>query len=161
MIASWSSSVTFIPWFHNCHCRPHLSPRPFASRQAGSGVDQVDESACSLLQCPPARIAGCFLNSLRAPVGTDICEDLCTVGQKFHEQHAKAVENVVLGSQDVRLTCAVPVKGSIQHCLCEVTVRIEVCPLSLSLETGCDVRCVRLSLPRIPPAGSCFRSSGL
>ena len=36
-------------------------------------------------------IAGSFLDSFRAPVSTNVCENLCTVGQQFHEQHTKAV----------------------------------------------------------------------
>ena len=85
------------------------------------------------------KIISCsFLNSLRAPVCTNISEDLCSVCEKFHEHHSKSVKNIVLCSQDVWLTCSVPVKGSIQHSFCKVTVRIEVCPLSLSLETSCQ-----------------------
>ena len=69
---------------------------------------------------------------------TIISEDLCSVCEKFHEHHSKSVKNIVLCSQDVWFTCSVPVKGGVQHSFCKVTVRIEICPLSLSLETGCQ-----------------------
>ena len=79
-----------------------------------------------------------FLNCLWAPVCTNISENLSTSCKKFHEHHSKSVENVVLCSKDVWLTSSVPVERCIQNCLCEVSVRIEVCPLSLSLESSCQ-----------------------
>ena len=97
----------------------------------------MQESAC--LFCNALQIiAGCFLDSIRAPVCTNICEDLCTAGKKLHKQHAKAVEGIILCCQNIRLSCTVPVKGRIAECLCEISVRIEISPLSLSLETGSD-----------------------
>ena len=89
--------------------------------------------------CYALKVISCsFLNSLRAPVCTNVSENLCSVCKKFHEQHSKSVKNIVLCSQDVWFTCSVPVKGGVQHSFCKVTVRIEICPLSLSLETGCQ-----------------------
>ena len=79
-----------------------------------------------------------FLNSLWAPVCTNVSEDLSSVCKEFHEHHSKTVENVILCSEDVWLTSSVPVEGCVQHSFCEVTVWIEVCPLSLSLETSCQ-----------------------
>ena len=79
-----------------------------------------------------------FLNSLWAPVCTNVSEDLSSVCKEFHEHHSKTVENVILCSEDVWLTSSVPVEGCVQHSFCKVTVWIEVCPLSLSLETSCQ-----------------------
>ena len=79
-----------------------------------------------------------FLNSLWAPVCTNISEDLSSVCKKFHEHHSKSVENVILCSEDIWLTSSVPVEGCVQHSFCKVTVWIEICPLSLSLETSCQ-----------------------
>ena len=102
-----------------------------------TGVDQVKESA-SFFSYAFKVISCSFLNSLRAPVCTNISEDLSSVCEEFHEHHSKTIENVVLCSEDVWLTSSVPVEGCVQHSFCEVTVRIEVCPLSLSLETSCQ-----------------------
>ena len=54
------------------------------------------------------------------------------------EQHSYAVAGIVLGSYDKCFTDTVPVKRSIEQSFRIVTVRIEVCPLALSLETGCN-----------------------
>ena len=124
------------PFFHNSVSV--LVLRLSVSIQtACAGVDQMDETA--VFFCNAFKIISCYsLNSIRAPVCTNICEHLRTVGKKFHEHHSKTVQYVVLCCQNVRLSCAFPVKGSIQHSLCKVSVRIEVCPLSLSLEACCQ-----------------------
>jgi len=102
-----------------------------------TGVDQVKESASFF--CNTFKVISCsFLNSFRAPVCTNVSEDLSSVCKEFHEHHSKTVENVILCSEDVWLTSSVPVEGCVQHSFCEVTVWIEVCPLSLSLETSCQ-----------------------
>ena len=123
------------PLFHNWVAISIFSLS--VSIQASStGVDQMKESA-SFFGNTLKVISCSFLNCLRAPVCTNISEDLSTSCKKFHEQHSKSVENIVLCSKDVRLTSAIPVEGCVQHSLCKVTVWIEVCPLSLALESSC------------------------
>ena len=94
----------------------------------------MQETACLLCDALQL-IAGCFLDGIRTPVCTNICEYLCAAGKKLHKQHTKAVESIILCCQNIRLSCAVPVKGRIAECLGEITVWIEIGPLSLSLET--------------------------
>ena len=98
----------------------------------------MDKSACFL--CLSFQlIAACrFLHCLRAPVCTNVCKNLRGIGKQLVEQHSKAVEYIVLGREDIGLSCSVPVKGGVEHCFRIVTVGIEVCPLSLSLEAGSD-----------------------
>ena len=126
----------FIPRFHHCVA---ISIFCFCIciQTASTGVDQMDKSAC-ILRYTFQIISGSFLNCFWAPVGTNISKHLRAVGKKFHEQHTHTVQNIILCCKNVWLSCSVPVKGSIQHSLREVTVRIEVCPLSLSLESCCD-----------------------
>ena len=84
-------------------------------------------------------LISCYsLHSVSAPVCTNISENLSFVCQKFHEQHSKTIQYVVLCCQNVWLSCSVPVEGTVQDCFCKVSVWIEVCPLSLSLESGCN-----------------------
>ena len=73
-----------------------------------------------------------------APVCTNVRENLSAVREQFHEQHAKPVQNVVLGRQNIRFSRTVPIEGSIQQCLREIAVRIEIRPLTLALESGCN-----------------------
>ena len=104
---------------------------------AGTGVDQVDNTvsiSCMTFQL----ISGNTLYGFAVPACTNIGKHLSSVGQQVHEQHAKTIQYVVLCSQNKRLSCSVPVEGSIQHSLREVTVRFVVCPLSLTLETTAD-----------------------
>ena len=79
-------------------------------------------------------IASRFLNRFRAPIGTHICKNLRPVGQKLHKHHSQAVEDVIFRREYIRLSRSVPVKGGIQHRFREITVGIEIRPLTLSLE---------------------------
>ena len=127
-IAFWSSSVTFHHSF--------ITPLPFSSLATPDASRQAapEEVSDKLWK----RTDYTWPCTWFAPVCTNISEDLSTSCKKFHEHHSKSVENVVLCSKDVWLTSSVPVERCIQNCLCEVSVRIEVCPLSLSLESSCQ-----------------------
>ena len=110
----------------------------FIESYLGMRVESVDEVEIIRRMSEEIYDKAEFEKALKwAPVCTNISEDLSTSCKKFHEQHSKSVENIVLCSKDVRLTSAIPVEGCVQHSLCEVTVRIEVCPLSLALESSC------------------------
>ncbi len=98
----------------------------------------MDKSACFLCLSFQLIAAGRFLHCLRTPVCTNIGKNLRRIGKQFIKEHSKAVEHIVLSRQDIGLSCSVPVKGGIEHCFRIVAVRIEVCPLSLSLEAGSD-----------------------
>ena len=102
-----------------------------------AGVNQMDKSA-RLLCNPLQLIAGGLLHRLGTPVSTHISENLSTIGQQLHKQHAQTVQHIVLRGQNIRLSGPIPVKGGIQHGLGEVTVRVEVGPLPLSLEACGD-----------------------
>src|SRR5699024_8272430 len=124
------------PFFHNS-VSVFIFCLSVGIQTACAGVDQMDETA--VFFCNAFKVISCYsLNSVRAPVCTNICEHLRAVGKEFHEHHSETVQYVVLCCQDVGLSCAFPVKGSIQHSLREVSVGIEVCPLSLTLETSCQ-----------------------
>ena len=97
----------------------------------------MDKSAALL--CNALKLIACgFLYGFGAPVCTHICKYLSTVCEQFHKQHSKTVENIVFCSENVRLSCTVPVKRCVQHSLGEVAVGVEVCPLTLTLEACGD-----------------------
>ena len=54
--------------------------------------------------------AGYTFHSFRAPVSTDVREDLCAVGQQMAEEHSHAVASIVFGSHNVSFTQTVPVE---------------------------------------------------
>ena len=54
------------------------------------------------------------LDSFGAPVGSDIGKALGCAGQQLAEQHAGAIYRILFSSDDVRLTNAGPVIGSIE-----------------------------------------------
>ena len=112
------------------------------------------------LATPSSVIAGRSLDRFRAPIGAHVREHLRAVGQQLHEQHAEAVERIVFGGKDVRLTRAVPVEGRVEHRLREVAVGIEIRPLALSLEAGRDGVVADHFFLAARRAGSCCRSSG-
>jgi len=102
-----------------------------------AGVDKVDKAAV-LFGLAFDLVAGGTLGGLGGPVGADVGEHLGAVGEKLHEQHAKTVENVVLGGKNVGLTGAVVVEGGVEQSFGEVAVGIEVGPLTLTLEAAGD-----------------------
>ena len=53
------------------------------------------------------------LDGIGAPVGTDIGEDLCGIGEQISEEHRQGVEGIVLRSHKTRHADAVPVEGAI------------------------------------------------
>ena len=95
------------------------------------------ESAC-LLCSALQLIARGLAHRFRAPICTHIRKNLGSIGQKLHEKHAQTVQHIIFRSQNIGLSCPVPVEGSVQHGLREITVGIEIRPLSLSLKTGGD-----------------------
>ena len=97
----------------------------------------MDKSAALL--CNALKLIACgFLYGFGAPICTHIGENLSTVCKKLHKQHSKTVEYIVFGSENIRLSCTVPVKRCVQHSLGEVAVGVEVCPLTLTLEACGD-----------------------
>ena len=83
-------------------------------------------------------VAGCLLDSLGAPVGAHVGEDLRRVRQQLAEEHAHAVERIVLGGEHVCLARAVPVERRVEHRFGEVAVRVKIRPLALALEAAGD-----------------------
>ena len=83
-------------------------------------------------------IARHALHRIARPVGAHVGENLRTVRQKLHEEHAETVQHVVLRREDVGLADAVPVEGGVEERFRKVAVRIEVRPLPLTLEPGGD-----------------------
>ena len=75
-------------------------------------------------------------HSFRAPISTYVRENLCTISQQMAEEHSYSVAGIIFSSQYVSFTNTVPVERSIQQGFREVTVRVEVRPLTLSLETS-------------------------
>ena len=101
----------------------------------GAGVDQVQEAAGSgALEL----VAGHALDRLCAPVGADIGEDGCGMGEQVDEEHGDAVERVVFGGHDVGGADPVPVERRGQDGLQKIAVGQVVCPLALALESGGD-----------------------
>src|SRR5574344_2675293 len=76
------------------------------------------------------------LYRFRRPICSDVGENLRAVGKKFAEHHRHAVKRIVFGSKHERLSLSVPIKRRIKHTFREITVRIEVRPLSLPLKTA-------------------------
>ena len=81
-------------------------------------------------------LTGHTFHCFRAPIGTYVRENLCTVSQQMAEEHSYSVAGIIFSSQYVSFTNTVPVERSIQQGFREVTVRVEVRPLTLSLETS-------------------------
>ena len=111
--------------------------RAVCIQTACAGVDQMDKAVC-LGSLALEVIARAALDSITAPIGTDVGKHLCAIGQQLHKQHADAVEHVVLGGQNIGLSRAVPVKRGVEHSLGKVAVGIEVRPLTLTLKSCGD-----------------------
>ena len=89
-----------------------------------------------VLRLPFQLIACHTLHRLRAPVGPHIAEDRRRVRHQVPQQHRRTVQAVVLRRHHKRLADPVPVERRAQDRFHEVSVRHEVRPLSLTLETG-------------------------
>ncbi len=87
---------------------------------------------------PVSLVAGHPLDGLGAPVGAHIGKDLGRAGQQVAEEHANAVQGIVLGGHDEGLADAVPVEGGVEDGLHEIAVGKVVRPLALPLEAGGD-----------------------
>ena len=124
----------------------HLSARRTRAVQGGcAGVDQVDEAVLRRALRLPASDA---LHRVGAPVGTHVVEAGGGVRQQGTQQHAQAVEGIVLRGEGGGLTGAVPVEGGRHDGLGEVAVGQPVRPLPLALEaTGHRVLAQSLLMP--------------
>ena len=74
------------------------------------------------------------LDARARPIGTDIGEDGSAAIKEALEEHADGVKGVIFGSEGIGLSRSDPVEGAVEDCLREVAVRIEVGPLTLTLE---------------------------
>ena len=91
------------------------------------------------LLCPSLRlIARDAPDGIAAPTGAYVGKHLGTTGQELHKEHRDAVEAVVLGGKNIRLAGTFPVEGGVEDRLSEIAVGVEIRPLSLSLEAGCQ-----------------------
>ena len=102
-----------------------------------AGIDQVQETAVFFGNAFHI-ISRHALDGLRAPISTHVGEHLGFVGQQLHEEHAETVQHIIFRCKDVGFAGAVVVKSGIENSLGEVTVGIEVRPLSLALEAAGD-----------------------
>ena len=110
-------------------------------------VDQMDKSA-RILRVSLNFIACYALDRCLGPIGAHVGENLRTVGEQLHEQHAKPVERVVFGGEHVGLARAVPVKGGVEDRFGKIGVGVEVGPLTLTLKSCGDCvvsRCLFLA----------------
>jgi hypothetical protein len=114
-----------------------------AIERGRAGVDEVKDAIAD------ERVADLFaaggFDRLKAPISAEVGENLRAVGEQPAEEHARAVERVVFGGDDVGRAFAVPIEGRVEDRLHEVAVREVVGPLALALETGGD-RVVALRL---------------
>ena len=76
------------------------------------------------------------LHGFGAPVGADVGEHHATVSQQVTEEHGHAIQEIVLGGEDLRLALAVPVERGAHQRLGEVKVGLVVGPLTLSLHAA-------------------------
>ena len=106
-------------------------------KRGSAGVDQVNE-AVRILRMAFDLISGHSLHGFSAPVGAHVREHRAAAGQLFLEQHAQAVQAVILRGKHIRFSCPFIVKGRGEQCLREVAVGPVVGPLSLSLESAYD-----------------------
>ena len=83
-------------------------------------------------------VAGDAFHRRRAPVSAHVGENLRRVGEQVPKEHGGAVERIVFGGENKRLTDAVPVEGRVQDCFHEVAVGGMVGPLALSLKARRD-----------------------
>ena len=106
------------------------------------GVDEVYDAARS---CSRQFVTGDALDRGRAPVRSDVREDLRSIRQQMTEQHAQSIQRIIFCCYDKRLPDAVPVKRRIQDRFKEVAVRVVIRPLPLALKsTGNGVVAKRL-----------------
>ena len=83
-------------------------------------------------------IAGRFFDGFGAPVCPDIGKNRRAVRKQLLQQHRRRIERIVLRRKNIGLARSVPVESRIEQGFREVTVRIVIRPLSLSLETARD-----------------------
>ena len=100
-----------------------------------TGIDEMQE-ALAFFSLALEFIARCLLDSLRAPIRTDISENLRAIRQELVEKHGHTIERIILRCQDVAFTCTFPVKRRVHERFSKIAVRIEVRPLTLPLETA-------------------------
>jgi len=93
----------------------------------------------AVVLCPTLQIiSGNSLCGFLRPIGTDIGENLRSIGQQTHKQHTESVEHIIFSSEDHRFFLALKIEGGIQYCLGIITVGPVIRPLPLSLETCCN-----------------------
>ncbi len=80
--------------------------------------------------------AGDTAHSFGAPVSAHVGELLSAVCEQMSEEHGDAVACIVLCGEHICLAYAVPVERCVHQGFGEVTVGVEVSPLTLSLETS-------------------------
>ena len=102
-----------------------------AVQSSGAGVDKVHDTVGSVAL---HGVAGHALDGLGGPVGTDVGEAGSLPRQLVQKKHANAVHGIVLRSEGNSLTRAVPVEGAVDNRLRHIAVRVEIRPVTLTLE---------------------------
>ena len=106
-----------------------------AVQSGGTGVDEVHDA---VLGQTFHGVAGHALHSGGAPVGADVGEAGSATRQLVQQKHAHAVHGIVFRGEGNSLTRAVPVEGAVEEGFGHIAVRVEVRPVTLSLETAAN-----------------------